>query len=180
MMAAMSSGQWVVQPNGDPVQRRLLSDLKDHPKVHDRPEEKKKIQYAAAKLYGLGYKRGDVAKRLRKHLIDAYEREQRPDLQHRAAVRRLKAWEMEQGFRDLIWEMAIVKNDMRNEEVLEGVFQKARRGRVDAAKLLLELTGRYSPKGETAPTNVAIVFGSVPRPPVDIETVDGNAKAVEP
>src|SRR5215471_81311 len=109
-MAAMSSGQWVVQPNGDLDQRRLLSDLKHHPKPQERPEDKEKIQYAAAKMYGLGYKRGEIAKRLRKYLIDAYEQGQRPDLQHRAAVRRLKKWEMEQKFRDLIWEFAVVKN----------------------------------------------------------------------
>jgi len=55
--------------------------------------------------------------------------------------------------------------------ILTGIAKKAQRGRVDAARLALELTGRHNPKGEQAPTQVAIIFQGIPRPMADPKAI---------
>ncbi len=84
---------------------------------------------------------------------------------------------MDQTFRDKVYSMAAVNLDMVIPQVLNGVAQRAIRGRVDAARLALEVTGRHNPKGEqNAPTVVVAIDGiSRPQSPVQI----GDAEVIE-
>jgi len=102
---------------------------------------------------------------------------ERPIEQQLQAVRtKLKRWEQQQAFRDLVWELAVVDLDMDAPAILRGVSRSAKRGRVDAAKLALEITGRHVTKGDQTAPNITIAFAGIPRPgPVqiaDAEVVD--------
>lgn len=101
---------------------------------------------------------------------------------------KLRRWESSQKFRDLIWDKTVVELDMAMPGVLKGVTAKARRGRVDAAKLVLEITGRHAPKGEGTAPNIVVAINGIPRPGQisypevsagdDPDTVDGEAEEV--
>lgn len=87
------------------------------------------------------------------------------DLNHsRIARLKLARWEKEQSFRDLIWNDAVVRLDLKTPKILEGMAKKAIKGNIMAARLALEITGRHNPKGEAAPTQVAVVINGIPRP----------------
>jgi len=59
----------------------------------------------------------------------------------------------------------MVAADMRTPNIMAGVVRKAEEGRVDAAKLALSITGRYTEQGDVQATQVNIVFGAdIPRP----------------
>jgi hypothetical protein len=79
-------------------------------------------------------------------------------------MQKLKHWERSQIFRDYLWQLGLMRVDMRTGAILDGITAKAVRGRVDAARLLLEVTGRHNPKGEVQPTQIVIAFSGVPRP----------------
>lgn len=104
---------------------------------------------------------------------------------------RLRRWEETQWFRDAVYDSAMILTDMDIPRVLNGVRARARRGRTDAARLVLEVTGRHNPKGESsAPAVVQISFGGdVPRPQSRIPEakdqpgleapIDGQAEEIE-
>lgn len=94
----------------------------------------------------------------------------------RQARRRLKDWEASKEFRDLIWQFGLIQTDLRTGDILHGLVNKAVRGRVDAAKLALELTGRYTPKGEQQPTQVAVVFTGISRSSSVAELVQADVE----
>lgn len=119
---------------------------------------------AAAKLYGAGYKRPQIARILLKHLITTNMATRPMDQQLSAARTRLRAWERDQKFRDMIYKDAVVKLDLEMPGIFKGLAVKAKRGRVDAARLILEVTGRHNPKGDQAPTQVALIINGIPRP----------------
>ena len=59
----------------------------------------------------------------------------------------------------------MINADMRTPNIMAGVVRKAEEGRVDAAKLALSITGRYTEQGDVQATQVNIVFGAdIPRP----------------
>jgi hypothetical protein len=120
-------------------------------------------QVVAAKLYGRGKTTQEVVDVMLDHLAP-----KGPPRQHRRhmARRRLLKWQRNQDFRDLVWEVAVAELDGQVPQILQGVARKARAGRVDAARLSLEVTGRHNPKGEAQPTQVAVVFNGMPRPVV--------------
>jgi len=71
--------------------------------------------------------------------------------------------------------------DLESPAILRGVARKARQGRVDAARLALELNGRHSPHTDITPAKVNIVFGGIPRPQdVQVELEDPNVVDVDP
>jgi hypothetical protein len=81
------------------------------------------------------------------------------------ATIRLRQLEGRKWFRDLLWERAMIAADMRTPNIMAGVVRKAEEGRVDAAKLALSITGRYTEQGDVQATQVNIVFGAdIPRP----------------
>jgi hypothetical protein len=77
---------------------------------------------------------------------------------------KLRGWENSPDFRDLVWKHGLVKLDLATPQILKGVERKAKQGRVDAARLALEVTGRHNPKGDASPTTVVIAFDGIPRP----------------
>jgi glucose/arabinose dehydrogenase len=74
----------------------------------------------------------------------------------------------------MVYASAVVKLDMSTPAILKGVAAKAKRGRVDAARLALELTGRHNPKGDQQPAQVAVIIGGVPRPRAITTDPDGQ------
>jgi hypothetical protein len=88
----------------------------------------------------------------------------RPEDKQKKIRYRLRQWESKQWFRDLVWDAAVVELDMSTPQILRGVAAKAKRGRVDAAKLALGITGRYTDKQDQTPAAVTINLVGVPRP----------------
>lgn len=119
------------------------------------------VKKKAAELYGSGWKRREIARMLLKWLQPRTDLRQEDRL--RDARRKLLRWEKQQAFRDLIWDTAVVELDMSTPEILAGVKNKAKRGRVDAAKLALSITGRHVEKAQDQPGHITINLG-VARP----------------
>jgi hypothetical protein len=120
------------------------------------------VRERAAILYGQGFKRRQIVNILVEYLCN--DRALTPEIKRKQAFTKLRRWETQQSFRDLIYDRAVVKLDMQIPGILDGVAKKARRGRVDAARLVLEVTNRHNPKGETGPVNVTVQIANVPRP----------------
>ena len=120
-----------------------------------------RLQDAAAQIYAAGFLRNKAALELVRHFWG----EQYITPRNLRKVRlKLKQWESVQGFRDLIYTYALQNLDLDSPHILKAVGDTAKRGRVDAAKFSLELTGRYAAK-DTQATQVNVVFtGQVPRP----------------
>lgn len=129
------------------------------PVVLDR---KTVLREHAAKLFGLGFKRREIARALLDYLApdDGSPLDQR----QKKAYRTVRKWEFQPTFRDLVHEHALVALDMEGPNIYEAIGRQAKRGKIDAAKLALELTGRYSPKGDHQPAQVAVVFTGLDRP----------------
>ena len=75
----------------------------------------------------------------------------------------MRAWKNQTKFRDVIYEAALQKLDLELPAVLEGMSKKART-RVDAARLVLEVTGRHNPRGDAQPPNITVQIANLPRP----------------
>src|SRR5215472_2130948 len=122
------------------------------------------VRETAAKLYGRGFKRAQIARALLEHLypVDGVARTEEQKL---SQVRhKLRRWEVSQDFRDLVYRYAVVDLDMSTPQILVGLSKRAKRGRVDAARLALELTGRHSKEDSSAPVNVTVNLANVARP----------------
>jgi len=79
----------------------------------------------------------------------------------------------QEEFRDEIFAATVMHADGQVGEVFRGLLTKAKSGRVDAAKLVLELTGRYSVGPDQPPSTVVVQIGDgLPRPMPHYE-VDG-------
>lgn len=113
------------------------------------------VREAAAKLYGRGFTRPQIARALQLHLTSSGDVKQ--------ARQKLRKWEHQQEFRDLIWKHAVIKTDLAGPKILEGVVGQAKRGRVDAAKFALSLAGRYQERSDV-PTEVTIKLDGFVRP----------------
>jgi hypothetical protein len=122
------------------------------------------LERTVIELYGRGVRKRDVARILLNHLVPP-DGELTKKERLRLAQRRLRAMEETKWFRDKLWDYALLRADLDTPAILAGVVRKAKRGRVDAAKLALGVVGRYEEKGEVNATQVNVVFGSeVPRP----------------
>jgi hypothetical protein len=106
----------------------------------------------------------------------------------RVATRKLRNLEGRKWFRDLLWDRAMQKLDLSTPQILDGLTRKATEGRVDAAKLALSITGRYTEQGDVQATQVNIVFGAnIPRPSrhgidsqKEAEVVEGDWEELDP
>jgi hypothetical protein len=125
------------------------------------------LQHVAVRLYAEGKTRSTVAQLLGPRLYRDMDEEDAV----KAMRKKLRSWEETQWFRDAVYDYAIVQTDMDIPRIMAGVRSRARRGRVDAARLALEVTGRHNPRGqENAPAVVQISFGgAVPRPDSRVE-----------
>jgi hypothetical protein len=87
-----------------------------------------------------------------------------PEKLANSAYVKLRRWmRTDQSFRDLIFEQAVVALDLKTPLILGGVAKAAMKGRVDAARLALEVTGRHT-SNEAPVTNVQVVLQNIPRP----------------
>ena len=116
----------------------------------------------AARLFGSGYHRVAVAKAIYREYFPG--RTDSPELLTKMVRNVLRKYEKQQWFRDLVWDEALVELDMAGPAILRGVAGKAKRGRVDAAKLALGITGRYVDKANETPSAVTINLVGIPRP----------------
>jgi len=124
--------------------------------------ESDSVMEAAAKLYGLGFTRPKIARSMA-HLICPNSVARNEEQLLASARSKLRRWENNKEFRDLVWQHAVVELDMATPQILQGVAAQGRRGRVDAAKLALEITGRHTSKeGLTGP--IEIHLAPIPRP----------------
>src|SRR5215472_5895301 len=114
------------------------------------------IRLAAARLIAAGFHPRKVGEAMARHLS--------PTGNQRSAYQKLRRWMYkDKAFRDLIYEQAVLKLDLSSPDILDGIRRSARRGRVDAARLALELTGRHV-KEEAQVTQVNVVLNNIPRP----------------
>lgn len=123
------------------------------------------VRETVARLYGRGFSRAQIARAMMDHLYPT-NGVARTDEQKLATVgKKLRRWEYNQEFRDLVYKYAVVDLDMDTPAILAGLGRRAKRGRVDAARLALELTGRHSKDAENGPVNVTVNLANVARPP---------------
>jgi hypothetical protein len=141
--------------------------------------ERSPTQLAAIRLYSAGNPRKTVAKALAPYLYPEIWAEDEP-LARRMAYKRVRAWEETAWFRDAVYESTIARVDAQVPQILNGMARRARR-RVDAARLMLEVTGRHNPRGqEVQPAVVQIQFGgNMPRPQNRPEIEDGSVVDAE-
>ena len=123
------------------------------------------VRETAARLYGRGFKRSQIARAMLDWLYpaDGVARTTEQKMSH--VQNKLRRWEYSQEFRDLVYKYAVVDLDMDTPAILTGLARRAKRGRVDAARLALELTGRHSRENEANPVNVTVNLANVARPP---------------
>jgi len=122
------------------------------------------VRETAARLYGRGYGRTQIARALMDQLYptNGVARTEEQKMSH--CRQKLRRWEYSQEFRDLVYRYAVVDLDMDTPAILVGLGKRAKRGRVDAARLALELTGRHSKEDSTSPVNVTVNLANVARP----------------
>lgn len=165
-MAGQAHGQ-AVEATSEDLGKELVASRDD-------------IRKHVARLYGQGFRRAQIARICVKHLTANHERPLEQQLI--AARSKLRRWEADPKFRDMVYATAVVELDLKTPGILKGLASKAARGRVDAARLVLELTGRHAPKGETGSPNIVIAVNGVPRPQIDVgsyELIEGEAEEVE-
>lgn len=120
------------------------------------------VQMAAATMMGQGLKTPEIARRLVDYIIQNSRGTKASRLKQ--ARSRVRKWARSQEFRDVVWNISVAQLDLETPQILRGVAKKAKAGRVDAARLTLEVTNRHNPKGDAVPTQIAVVFEGVPRP----------------
>jgi hypothetical protein len=131
----------------------------------------------AARLFGLGYDRKVVAKAVVPYLEHLDEWPMHEKVQY--ARSQLRRWEAKPWFRDMVWDTAVVELDMSTPAILRGVAMRAKRGRVDAAKLALGVTGRYVEKTADVPSAVTINLVGIPRPNPQAVAAQDDQLAIE-
>jgi hypothetical protein len=120
---------------------------------------------AAAKLYGLGFTRSKIARAMASVLVPNSVARNEEQLVQTARAK-LRRWETNKAFRDLVYKFAVQDLDMATPLILKGVAGAAKKGRVDAAKLALEITDRHTSKeGLVGP--IEIRLAPIPRPEVN-------------
>jgi hypothetical protein len=83
--------------------------------------------------------------------------------QYKRTYRLIRRWTKETAFRDMVYSKAVVDVDMATPQILKGIVGSAKKGRVDAARLALELTGRHV-KDDSMVPNVTVQIANIPRP----------------
>ena len=138
----------------DPMQKRLLVWM-----------AKGKPAYAFANKYAMAI--------VPKH--DGSEKKRR-----QKARTRVRRWSHTEVFRQALWDWSVNELDMATPDILKGIAAKAAAGRVDAARLALEITGRHAPNVDVQPAAIQIVMGGVPRPAIapTVDVVDGDSEEI--
>lgn len=119
------------------------------------------LQYLVVQHLARGWLLPEVA---RKFAAQLAPHEANRDKRLKKARTRIRHWMASQKMRDLMWEETMVGLDMDSPLIVRGISRKAKAGRVDAARLALELNGRHAPQTEVTPASINIQFGDIPRP----------------
>lgn len=126
------------------------------------------LRETAARLYAQGFNRAKISRILLDHLVPNKFFDDglaRPEEQLLAQARKkLRNWERDDKFRALVYAQGLIKVDLASGVIMDGLVKKAKKGRVDASRLLFEMTGRHNPRGEAAPTQISVVIAGMPRP----------------
>lgn len=130
-------------------------------KPSSSPREVTALQMAVLQSLAKGENIPDTARRFQHHLVPHEHDRKRRLWKARARIRR---WLSTQKMRDLLWEETMVGLDIDSPQIVRGIARKAKAGRVDAARLALELNGRHAPQAEVTPAQINIQFGNIPRP----------------
>lgn len=146
------------------------------PRVSSNGREFTPLQMAIIRGLVKGYTLAELARHYQHHLV-----KHEPDRQKRLtkARTRVRQWSRSQKFRDQLWEEIMMRIDLESPSIVEGLVGKARAGRVDAARLVLELNGRHAPHTEVQPAQVNVLFTGLPRPQRSLpvgEVVDSEAE----
>ena len=125
------------------------------------PNQVSPVQILCVQMMARGYLLHEVARRYAGQLAP-----HEPNLEKRRkkARTKLRHWMATQKMRDLLWEETMVGLDIDSPQIVRGISRKAKAGRVDAARLALELNGRHAPHTEVTPAQINIQFGDIPRP----------------
>jgi hypothetical protein len=114
------------------------------------------VRLRCAELLAAGFNSEQVGIAMAKHLS--------PTANPRSAKHKLRRWmHNDKQFRDLIYEAAVTRLDLASPDILNGLKRSAVRGRVDAARFALEITGRHT-STEQSVTQVSVVLNNIPRP----------------
>lgn len=114
------------------------------------------------------------AKKFAKQIVPKHDGDR--DKLMRKARARVRQWRRTEKYRQALWDWCVADVDLAMPDILNGVVSKARAGRVDAARLALEITGRHAPNSEVQPAAIQVVFNNLPRP--QQEVVDGEAEEI--
>lgn len=137
------------------------------------PHQWTPLETAIVELYGRGVNRKAIVVALLDRIAPPKYEDETILARKRRAHQRLRALERRPWFRDKLWELAMVFTDLELGEVMKGVVREGKKGRVDAARLALEVTGRHDPHRDATPSNIQVHFGFLPRPERTHVTVEG-------
>lgn len=132
------------------------------------------VQQLVAQYLGRGYSVAQIARALYPHIVPNIKGSEKHKI--KTARGRIRKWQKQAHFRDEVWQWSVAQVDLATPRILAGVVNKAAAGRVDAAKLALEITGRHAPNADVTPAAINIIFGDTPRP----KTLAVEGKAVDP
>ena len=118
-------------------------------------------QVQVIQLLAHGYTIPEVARKM-DHILVPHELNREKRL--KKARQRIRIWMATQKMRDLLWEETMIGLDLDSPKIVRGISRKAQAGRVDAARLALEMNGRHAPQAEVQPAQINIAFGDIPRP----------------
>jgi len=172
-------------PARGPMKKRVSkqeSGIKVVPNPSSKPDELTPVQMLVVQGWIRGKKVPELARILQHHLAP-HEKDEKKRL--KKSRTKLRLWLRTQKMRDAVWNAAIVNADLEAPAIVNGVIRKAKAGRVDAARLALELNGRHAPHTEVQPAAINIVFAGVPRPQrpqledPDIIDVDAEIDEIE-
>ena len=129
------------------------------------------LRIACARALAQGFRPYQVGRALASKFAPQAELKGR-DLE-KWAMKKIRSWMRDDSeFRDLIYEIAVVELDLKTPLIFGGLAQSAMKGRVDAAKLALEITGRHTSQAQTV-TAVQINLRNVDRPAIDSAQTEG-------
>lgn len=142
---------------------RQLEQFQRHPLPNGKKKPMTRLEKVILQLYGRGLRRGEIAQLVGRHMFPEWNHNR--VMQMRLTRRRLISYEERQWFRDALYNQAVVTTDLSIPQILEGVVKKAKRGRVDAAKLTLAVTGRSVDQEGAVNVPIQINFpGQIARP----------------
>lgn len=97
----------------------------------------------------------------------------------RKARARVRQWRRSEKYRQALYDWCVADVDLSMPDILKGVVGKAKAGRVDAARLALEITGRHAPNSEVQPAAIQVVFNNMPRPQAEpADVIEGEAEEI--